>query len=359
MTVKTMAIKILVQGYRDAWPEEFKREQLVAEIQYESKGYHDRVLFDEKGIWINAGILRPLLHVGVRIGADGKAAWDVDVRAHFKKIVAAMAASDRGLIRVGLAGPGPTEKSCKVRFSWALQLPGRMEAEEMKLHTVTVPASMVAERDGKQWIPRWFAVRKSVETIEGQWRGRRSGPVDPGSVRVSGLHDEQALPVEVAERVAVIEARLEQLASQIEELAVRHAPAAVQQAAEAAERQKQWEAGREQRRSESAQREKAEQEQREQAKRELDEKEAARKAKMETVENARVVWSERVVSRTRNEQWLEEHEGCTVHFSGQRVYITKPDGGEVIKTRNTVQINGEALPEGHAVRKFLERQQQQ
>lgn len=74
----------------------------------------------------------------VEVTADGRVASNFDdVRARFKKIVRAMTASYRGLIHVGLAGSGPTEKSCKVRFSWALQLPGQMETEEMKLHTVS------------------------------------------------------------------------------------------------------------------------------------------------------------------------------------------------------------------------------
>lgn len=81
-----------------------------------------------------------------------------------------------------------------------------------------------------------------------------------------------------------------------------------------------------------------------------------RMASLETRENVSVVWSERRTSRTRNEQWLERREGCTVRFSGSRVYITLPNGSEVIKTRQTVQINNEELPAGHAVRKFLERQ---
>ena len=42
-------------------------------------------------------------------------------------------------------------------------------------------------------------------------------------------------------------------------------------------------------------------------------------------------------------------------ISGSLVYIIQPNGSQVVKTRKTVQINGEELSPDHAVRKYRER----
>ena len=85
------------------------------------------------------------------------------------------------------------------------------------------------------------------------------------------------------------------------------------------------------------------------------ERNTQRMAGLESIENAHVVWSETRANCKRSEQWLEEREGCLVRFAGSRVYIVQPNGRQIIKTRNTVQINGEELPPTHAVRKFRDR----
>lgn len=256
-------------------------------------------------------------------------ATEADLKALFEGYCQAIKRGDSALIAVQAAGKGPTPASSKIKVAARWPDPEHgSDATKLQEHTITVPVSQLEQRADGLYAPRWL-IRQTLYTRlkfrpasvpGGQWFGAQQ------------LWDEVFAPA-----WAAVELETERLARDAQEMARLEA---VRNEA-AAEREAHF---REQEAAHAAAAAKL----------------AAQRAKylesLETLENVTVVWSERRTSSTRNEQWLERREGCTVRFSGSRVYITPPKGGRVVKTRNTVQINDEELSPGHAIRKFLERE---
>ncbi|MBY9156605.1 hypothetical protein KUU74_25965 [Pseudomonas aeruginosa] len=80
-----------------------------------------------------------------------------------------IAASNDGLICVRSAGKGPTDKSRKIRVAATFGGAGHWgDEQEVREHTITVPASQLIERDGNLYAPRWL-IRKTLHQRIGQW----------------------------------------------------------------------------------------------------------------------------------------------------------------------------------------------
>ncbi|NMZ70101.1 hypothetical protein [Pseudomonas peli] len=110
---------------------------------------------------------------------------DSVVRA-FRELCAGIEAHNSTLVMVHAAGPGSSELSRKVRFK-AVYLEQKNNAqrsaadttEHTKTHTLTVPASMIQEKLGHLYVPRWFLLKqlskwykKSAPVrIAGSWDG--------------------------------------------------------------------------------------------------------------------------------------------------------------------------------------------
>ena len=246
--------------------------------------------------------------------------------------------SDAVLIPVKSAGKGPTPASQKVKVSLSWADPQDSEKIQSE-STITVPVSQLQMVEGQLFVPRWL-VRKTLNnrtraTVTnanlpaGQWFGAQQLWDEVFAPAWQLCTEEQA---EQARKAAICRQENEQreLERSQRRAAAREA-AAIEQAAQQAKKPPAKRTPR-------------------------PAKPAAPKpaAEEQIIENAVVVWSERRASSTKNEQWLERAEGCTVRFSGQRAYVTKPNGSTLIKTRNTIQINDEAMAPDHAVRKYLE-----
>ncbi len=242
--------------------------------------------------------------------------------------------SDSVLIPVKSAGKGPTPVSQKVKvsLSWTDE---KIERDS----TITVPVSQLKTVEGQLFAPRWL-IRKTLNdrtrtTVTnanlpaGQWFGAQQLWDDVFAPAWQLFTEEQA---EQARQAAIRRQESEQRElERAQRRAAAREAAAIEQAAQQAKKPPVERTPR-------------------------PAKPAAPKpaAEEQIIENALVVWSERRASSTKNEQWLERAEGCTVRFSGQRAYVTKPNGSTLIKTRNTIQINEEAMAPDHAVRKYLE-----
>lgn len=260
-----------------------------------------------------------------------------DLKAIHAGVCKAILRGDSVLIPVKAGGKGPTPASQKVKVSLRFDDPaGAIE----HVSTITVPVSQLVTVEGQLYAPRWLvrktlndrtrAIVSNANLPAGQWFGAQQlwdSVFAPAWQRFVTLQEERARQAEISRQQ--IEARDLERAQR--RAAAREA-AAIEQAAQPVAKPA--------------------------VKRVA--KTAANKpaTEQEVIENAVVVWTERRASSTKNEQWLESAEGCSVRFSGQRAYVTKPNGSTIIKTRNTIQINGEAMPSDHAVRKYLDWQAQ-
>lgn len=255
---------------------------------------------------------------------------EADLRRLFEGYCKAIERGDSALIPVSAAGKGPTPQSAKVKVTarWPdPERPNAIDTTIAKEHTITVATSQLVQVNSQLYAPRWL-IRKTLHERLQFW---------PSSVPGGQWFGAQQLWVEV---FAPVWALVDEEESQRAKKAVGDARQTALRA-EAAAKRVAYERDRDQ--ANQAARVKAA------------EREAQRMAGLESIENAHVVWSERRATSKRSEQWLEEREGCLVRFSGSRVYIVQPNGSQVVKTRNTVQINGEELSPDHAVHKYRER----
>lgn len=261
----------------------------------------------------------------------------------FDRLEHACAKSDHALIHVGGAGGGPTDKSRKVRLlAWEKLQRTDVRHAPATEHTLTVPVSLVQELDGKSWMPRWAARRTANQRLQKPGRHQVRFEVD-------GLGGQCRVPPDVK---SGIDALRQTLCGALENaLAVARKVQGEASARRAAE-QAAWEAGapaRVQRALEAA----AAQAERERKAAKAAAAAKANRERLPTVTGAHVAWVDWVGRNMK--AVLREADGCTVRTSGQRVYITLPSGAEVIKTRQTVQVNDEQLPAQHSVQKARER----
>lgn len=257
-------------------------------------------------------------------------ATETDLQKLFEGYCRAIEQGDSALIPVNAAGKGPTPMSTKITVTarWPdPERPNAIDATITKEHTITVAASQLVQVDSQLYAPRWL-IRKTLHERLKFW---------PSSVPGGQWFGAQQLWAEVFSPVwALVAAEEEQRAKRAEEDA-RHADVRAEALAERATYDREREQAYEAARAKAA------------------ERNTQRMASLESIENAHVVWSETRANSKRSEQWLEEREGCLVRFAGSRVHIVESNGRKVVKTRNTVQINGEELPPTHAVRKFRDR----
>ncbi len=254
--------------------------------------------------------------------------------------------SGNGLIHVGGAGSGSTEKSRKVRLLARAKPKGETSLQQVPAaeHTLTVPASSIEEHGGRLWMPRWAARKSANERLP-----------QPGRqvvvYAVEGLDGQCMVPPDVHGGIEgvrrALRGGLERVLSvaraSAQEAWARHVAS---QAALQAEAPARMEAAR-----------KAAEVQAEQTRKAA---EAAARAKanrenLPAITGASVAWVDYVGTSRNKKAVLSEADECTVRYSGERVYITTPDGADLVKTRQTVQVNNEELPAQHSVRRARKR----
>lgn len=233
-------------------------------------------------------------------------------------------------IPVVRAGDGPTALSCKVRVNGVVHpaapkniyVDGEPE-KQIKSHTVTIPVSAVTIFDDQHYVKRWQLMRflhqrKVIKTGDG-WPDAILGGV---WLEANAFWNSFFAP-------------LVEAAKQVE-----HADFVQEEHIKSTREQK-----RQQRKLKQAQELEANKALKLELKT-LEERRETQKTKrrkaLETIQVKRVQWGEYVTEKNKygdktKRRVIRTAENCTLSFSGQRVYITFPDGSEIYKMRHNVE----------------------
>lgn len=289
---------------------------------------------DEKGVVISTSIAPNLSgSVQAHIVQGGELRWywsgsagsevlDL-VRNEMARIRQLCHQSWRALIPVNSAGPV---------VGSALARKVKIKLADGRVLTRTVPNSQVAQLDKKLWIPRWLAIEKAGnEEFLGESRLPESLTIAFDQMKEEFerqvlLLSAAARPFQEAER---LEAPLRE-ARQKAELVAAQQKAALQREVEIAKEQERQ--------------------------RRLSESKAKRDATVEAIHGATVTWFINVGSLKKPRFVFLSEENCTVRMRGSFVYITLPDGEELRRQPQTVEVvvDGKQLTSGDSLRKNRE-----
>lgn len=307
------------------------RSEVVARIQY-SRQYEksEQVDMTIGDIKFSVGIedLRSLRsHTG-----DWDRAWSIPaslegLRAAHAKLCAMVKAGRSCSIPVTMAGPGPTDKSVKIRVEGVVcvaQEHGCHQKTTKRSHTLTVPRSQIFDYKGRPHLPRWLVARTIHERI-------LDGRGWPAKFENTSWSDEDQVWLTLWEPLIPLFEKLNQ-----------DGAAEMQRRAEFERTKPEREAQAELLRLERLKEKEADDQRNAQAAVAAAEVRRKRMDKLETIKVSRVEWdeSEEYKNKYGNKSYrrvTDEAEDCTVKISGQRVYIIFEDGAEKIKALKNVR----------------------
>lgn len=234
----------------------------------------------------------------------------------FRELCSVIEANNSTLAKVQAAGPGPTERSRKIKFEAVYQEADKNSQRSVtdtkqltRTHSMTVPVSMVKVIDGHLYAQRWFLLKKMAE------RPKKLYPQ-----RICGSWDGEDQLWNTVFKPLVEEITHIRLASekseQRQQICAEKQPDKAKTAAPpkdilAPAAKKSGKAPRKPR------------------------------AALATLEVPTVEWDEWVDNKTR---WGKQKvkrtssaENCVLRFSGSRIYIDLPDGRVLIKAASNVR----------------------